>query len=266
LIAGASAGVYFATTLTNHGPARPTVSTYTSAGILTVSGDVSSVAYNQNGSQLASSDGNSIVLWNTSTVLWNTFTNKVARPYKSTGTFSDLAIDAVAFSPDGSQLAVGDGNSVNLWNLTTNKVARTYKPAGISGGAGSGGVSSVAFSPDGTTLAATFGNGHTYLWDMATGKLATTLRGDSSVAFSPDGSQLAVGDGNSVNLWNIPTQATAATFSDPASGGVSAVAFSPAITWYVDAFGHPTERGSAASRALTQEAAVTGKTGGQEAR
>jgi WD40 repeat protein len=285
LVAGATAGIYFAAALPGHGASEPAAFTYTSAGTLTASGDVSSLAYNPNGSQLAGGSGSSIMLWDLPTLtvadslsnsasgdfiidltfssngtllasndgnsvkLWNISTGKVARTYKPTVVFGDLAIESVVFSPNGKLLAVGDGNSVKLWNIATGKVARTYKPTGISGDAGSGDVSSLSFSPNGTILAAAFGNGHTYLWDVATGKPAGTFSGDSSVSFSPNGSQLAVGDGNSVKLWNLTTQTPAATFSDPASGDVSSVLFglrgiASAITYgNVVAVGHPTERG-----------------------
>jgi hypothetical protein len=46
----------------------------------------------------------------------------------------------------------------------------------------------VAFSPDGATLAATFGNGRTYLWDVAAGRLAATFPGDSRWRSAPTGS------------------------------------------------------------------------------
>ena len=55
---------------------------------------------------------------------------------------------------------------------------------------------SVAFSPDGKLLVAGDNNGHTYLWDVATGKLIVALpdpgtKGVTSVACSPDNTTMA---------------------------------------------------------------------------
>jgi serine/threonine protein kinase len=86
-------------------------------------------------------------------------------------------------------------------------------------------VYSVAYAPDGTTLAAGDGDGRTYLWSLATHKIAAILADPGcsagvdavySVAFSPDGATLAVGDqdGNAY-LWSLATSYITATLTDP---------------------------------------------------
>ena len=72
-------------------------------------------------------------------------------------------------------------------------------------------------SPDGTTIASGVGQGIVLLWDVTTGQLKTTLKGDTtkggsggyiSVAYSPDGTTIASGRDlpyNMVELWDTTT-------------------------------------------------------------
>ncbi len=66
----------------------------------------------------------------------------------------------------------------------------------------------MAFSPDGKTLASASEDNTIKLWDMATGKEQTTLKGHGnwvqSVAFSPDGKTLASGSiDKTIKLWEV---------------------------------------------------------------
>ena len=98
---------------------------------------------------------------------------------------------------------------------------------------GSQGVNGVAFGPDGGLLAAADGNGRTYLWDVASGRLAGTLADSRSrdvyaVAFGPWGDVLATADGNGrTYLWDVASGELAATLAGPDSLGVNGVAFGP---------------------------------------
>lgn len=113
------------------------------------------------------------------------------------------AVNALAFSPNGSILATGhyDGE-VRLWNPQTGELLHILASDGV--------VESLAFNPDGTILAAGMGikSNTVELWDVEVAQRLRILEGHPhpvvSLEFSPGGSILASGsfDG-SVWLWGI---------------------------------------------------------------
>ena len=132
---------------------------------------------------------------------------------------------SVAFSPDGTMLALGtyDGK-IKLWDTAAGTTTATLEGHRST-------VYSMAFSPDGSQLV----SGGSYdltvmLWDVATGTHAT-MEGHTdvvqSVAFSPDGTTLASGsDDHTVRLWDAATGTDIATLEEHTSW-VFSVAFSP---------------------------------------
>ncbi len=111
-------------------------------------------------------------------------------------------LGAVAFSPDGTRLAVSDSAFVRIWNLTDkDELAHRASPR-IKIAAS---VQAVAFSPDGKTLVC--GNS---IWDI-TGdepvkRTSLPIPPDAefrSLAFAPDGQTLASsGDDHKVRIWD----------------------------------------------------------------
>ncbi|MBM3736870.1 MAG: hypothetical protein FJW39_13890, partial [Acidobacteria bacterium] len=135
------------------------------------------------------------------------------------------AVNSVAWSPDGRQLASGSSNqTVKEWDARTGQLQRT-----LTGH--SRGVNSVAWSPDGRQLASGSDDNTVKVWDARTGQLQRTLTGHSdtviSVGWSPDGRQLASGShDNTVKVWDAGTGQLQRTLTGH-SQLVNSVAWSP---------------------------------------
>ena len=136
---------------------------------------------------------------------------------------SNAAIQALAFSPDGSVLASASwdtkqpnkANTITLWD--TNTGDKRLEPTFTRR------VQSLRFSPDGAKLAS--GSGETgsgaefgiYVWDTATAGEIVTLKGHegvvNSLRFSADGTQLisASNDGT-LRLWDTAGKSTHTVF------------------------------------------------------
>ncbi len=99
----------------------------------------------------------------------------------------EAVTEAIAFSPDGRQLATGDNDGVViLWDAATRQPLATFPHDGK--------VHAVAFSPDGQRLATAGENGKLTVWDIPGERLLLSLptrSGMYDVAFLPDGERIA---------------------------------------------------------------------------
>ena len=129
-----------------------------------------------------------------------------------------IPLSGVAFSPDGTTLAVGGYKEVLVWDLVEGKLAKRI-------GAGQIGtmVQAVAFSKDGKTLAAAEGTpcvaGAVRIFDLQSGQLTTSFQEPKGVVYclavSPDGKLLAGGCGDATAyIWNLEEKKLAASLKD----------------------------------------------------
>ncbi|MFF7051235.1 hypothetical protein ACFY94_23075 [Streptomyces griseorubiginosus] len=132
---------------------------------------------------------------------------------------------ALAFSPDGTYLAVGDGSGrVELWDgrlhrrlgVLADPETTTYQY-----------VSALAFAPDGRTLAVAGDEGTLQLWDVASRRrigspLPTPGDTVTALAFGADGDSLhAAGDHTPPRTYLVGPDRAAATVCRRAGGGLT---------------------------------------------
>ncbi len=137
-------------------------------------------------------------------------------------------INALAFSPDGTQLATAsDDGTACLWDCATGNKLFTFQHKGK--------VRSVAISPDGKKVATGSSgalNDAVSMWDAKTGaQLATvntSISNNRTLAFSPDSTKLATHTDAKITYWDLATNTK--LFTLQADGTVYSLAISPCGT------------------------------------
>jgi WD40 repeat protein len=151
---------------------------------------------------------------------------------------SSTWVSAMAFSPDGSTLAVGTlpdtlrdvpAPSVQLWDIQRESLERKLRPAIAPPG-------KVRFSPDGALLATSaVRDSPLQLWRMSDGAEVRSFqveadahgRDPAPIAFSPDGKLLAAADANrDIYVWELATGDKVRTFRGHQKA-VTSIVFSP---------------------------------------
>jgi dipeptidyl aminopeptidase/acylaminoacyl peptidase len=139
-----------------------------------------------------------------------------------------IAITALAFSPEGKELAASGYHEITLWNPADGKPTGRIKNLGER-------IYGLAYSPDGRVLAAADGTPGTFgelrLCEPATrsaGKVLERINDVMLVArFSPDGARLAAGGSdNAVRIYNLASGKRELLIEQHADW-VSDLAFSP---------------------------------------
>ena len=172
-------------------------------------GQVHAVAVSPDGQYVATAgelvfgaDVSPVVLWRISDgALVRTFTGG-----------PDNQADSIAFSPDGTELAAGEGFDVFVWRVSDGALLRT-----LSGHSWS--VFSVAYSPNGQSIATASGDNTVKIWRRDNGQLQRTLTGHSffvmGVAWSPDSTRLATASFDQTSrIWNVSNGQVLRTFTD----------------------------------------------------
>jgi Tol biopolymer transport system component len=137
------------------------------------------------------------------------------------------AVGALAYSPDGAWLALGDRvGEITLWDVALRQ------PAEIVWYDAPDEVRALAFSPDGKWLASGGGFGALTVWEVETGqprrfKLSDSADQLTAIAFSPDGKLLAAaGSISQITLWDVESGQQMATLQENSALPPTGLAFS----------------------------------------
>ncbi|HVS08918.1 MAG TPA: protein kinase [Planctomycetota bacterium] len=158
---------------------------------LSSSSNLSDAALSPNGRHMAVADGRGDLL------LWDLARSMEPLRFRAHAE----AIEALAFSGDGSRLASGGADhAVRLWDAATGEGLWTAEGHTDR-------VYAFAFSPDGARLASGSNDATIRLWDAARGEAVGLLDEHSdyvfALAFSPDGTVLASASGDfTVRVWD----------------------------------------------------------------
>ncbi|KAJ3378576.1 POC1 centriolar protein A [Entophlyctis sp. JEL0112] len=176
-------------------------------------GTVTSVAYNHDGSLIASVSEDKTVR------VWNPLSGALVSELKGHSNY----LTSVAFNHDSSLIASGSWDkTVRVWNPLSGALISELKGH-------CDWVCSVAFNHDGSLIASGSDDNTARVWNPLSGALVAVLEGHSdnvkSVAFNHDGSMIASGSWDkTVKIWNALNGALVSELSSH-SHQVNAVAF-----------------------------------------
>ncbi len=134
---------------------------------------------------------------------------------------------AVAWSPNGTRLAMGDWDGqIQAWDANTGQHVINFSDPSLGQR-----VEALIWLPDGHTIVAGGDDSVVWIWDATTGKIRSIYRGHASwvitVACSPNGRYIASGSSDqTVQVWEAATGRQIVIYRGH-SGGIGSVAWSP---------------------------------------
>ncbi len=139
---------------------------------------------------------------------------QIGLPESATARLGKGTISKIAYSPDGTRLAVGSSIGVWIYDTESNKALDLFPMYGVS---------CLAFSPDGKKLVSGSKTHHIILWDVTTGEplrhIGETRERIYSIAFSPDNRTVTSGHDNGyLILWDTETGKHIRDFSNGTGG------------------------------------------------
>jgi WD40 repeat protein/DNA replication protein DnaC len=152
-------------------------------------GIVDSVAWNHEGSQVAS------LSWNGKLLIWDAKTGELVFSLDGQG------VDFIKWNHDGSQLISVSLTTMVIWDGVTGEFAKLFEKTGVN---------SVAWNDTCSKIASGSSDEMVDIWDIATGNLLTTLKGHTdsvtTVAWSHDGLKILSGSRDTtIKIWDAIT-------------------------------------------------------------
>ncbi len=170
--------------------------------------------------------------------LWDIATGKQLKTLGETSSdpLNAALISAVAFSPDGTTLAVVSNKDIKLWDTKTGALKRSFKTASDLLEVND----LIALSPDGKHFARTAPNDAVGIRNAVTGTQSKILKGNGklkTLTFTPDGAQLTTvyeikndsgtTEEREIKLWNVQTGKEIITIKPVGEEEIETVVVSP---------------------------------------
>lgn len=126
------------------------------------------------------------------------------------------AVWSVAFSPDGTQLAVGGQERIIIFNWKTGALSNSIDLPGSE-------ALQLVFGPNNTLISSSF-NETVTVWDLASNAIKYSVHGTvgffpDNFALNPDGKTLVTGDVQSIQFWDTATGQNSG-FREGPDGGI----------------------------------------------